>query len=349
MVMDSKQHREQHNHQAVWLGLADASSSNLQIKPNPVESKSGLKSNSNSGLINKRLHLQEGPIDLVIKASGRDDACDLAYRNMEARFEGLLSSLVEELPALRTNMSDLLAGLDSRRQASPFRGPVACRMYQACLQTLEHAEVEAEVTPMAAVAGAVADHVLAAAADIPGLTSLYVNNGGDIAFHLQAGEEFICGICDYESAMTACDAGSIGSARSAQIKIRHDNPVRGIASSGRLGRSFSLGIADSVTVLADNAALADVVATVLANQVDLPDHPAVQRISANELDPDTDLGDRMVVTDLAALTKQDIHTALQGGARCAEPLVQSGLIHAAYLSLRGEHTAVSSKQQLPVT
>ena len=325
--MGSEHLREHHAHQAAWLAGGVASTVQ-NLSPS-----------------NKRLHLQEGPIDLVIRASGSDHACEMAYHKMETEFNGLLSSLVDELPALRTPMSKLMGSVEQPLQTSPFQGPVARRMHSACQQTLDH--VSAEVTPMAAVAGAVADQVLGAAADIPGLSSLHVNNGGDIAFHLQAGEEFICGICDYENAMTGGDEGPHAKARSAQIVIRHNDPVRGIASSGRLGRSFSLGIADSVTVLAENAALADVAATLVANQVDLPKHPAVQRSSASELDPDTDLGDSLVVTGLGVLTKQDIHSALQAGARYAQPLVQSGLIHAAYLSLRGEHSVVGRQCQLP--
>ena len=313
-------------HQVAWL--ADRRTIRVE-KPSPQK---------------KRLHLQEGPIDLVIRATGSDDACELAYSNMENTFKGLLAGLVSELPALRTTLSELKSGVELQHRKSPFQGPVANRMYHACQHTLDH--VCAEVTPMAAVAGAVADHVLAAAKNIPDLTSLHVNNGGDIAFYLQAGEQFRCGICDYENAIAGNSVHPAGTARSAQIVIHDHDPVRGIASSGRLGRSFSLGIADSVTVLAENAALADVVATLIANQVDLPQHPGVQRMAARELDPDTDLGMQLVVTGLGDLGRREIHNALQRGARYAETLVKSGLIHAAYLSLRGEHSVVN-RESLP--
>jgi uncharacterized protein len=74
------------------------------------------------------------------------------------------------------------------------------------------------------------------------------------------------------------------------IEITRDMPVRGIATSGRHGRSLSLGIADSVTVLAATAAAADAAATLIANAVDLPGHAAVRRAPACSLDPDSDLG-----------------------------------------------------------
>ena len=78
-------------------------------------------------------------------------------------------------------------------------------------------------------------------------------------------------------------------------------PVRGIATSGWRGRSFSLGIADAVTVLADRAAMADAAATIIANAVDLPGHPGVVRVPARDLAPDSDLGDRLVTQGVGEL------------------------------------------------
>ena len=83
--------------------------------------------------------------------------------------------------------------------------------------------------------------------------------------------------------------------------IDADDPARGIATSGRHGRSFSLGIADAVTVLARTASQADAAATIIANAVDLPGHPAIVRCPANELQPDSDLGARLVTRDVGAL------------------------------------------------
>ena len=76
---------------------------------------------------------------------------------------------------------------------------------------------------------------------------------------------------------------------------------RGIATSGRHGRSFSLGIADAVTVLAKTASQADAAATIIANAVDLPGHPGIVRLPANELQPDSDLGARLVTRGVGAL------------------------------------------------
>jgi hypothetical protein len=117
------------------------------------------------------------------------------------------------------------------------------------------------------------------------------------------------------------------------IEVTHDMPVRGVATSGRHGRSLSLGIAESVTVLASSAAEADAAATLIANAVDLPGHPAVRREPARVLDPDSDLGDRMVTVDVGPLSCAEIDAALAAGAETAEDMIDNGLLHAAVLVL----------------
>jgi len=113
-----------------------------------------------------------------------------------------------------------------------------------------------------------------------------------------------------------------------------DDPVRGIATSGWRGRSFSLGIADAVTVLADRAAAADAAATIIANSVDLPGHPAIVRVPARELAPDSDLGERPVTQAVGSLTAEEVDQALAAGTRTAERLVRMGLIRSTALCLR---------------
>jgi ApbE superfamily uncharacterized protein (UPF0280 family) len=110
-------------------------------------------------------------------------------------------------------------------------------------------------------------------------------------------------------------------------------PVRGVATSGRHGRSLSLGIADSVTVLASSAAEADAAATLISNAVDLPGHPAVRRERACTLDPDSDLGERMVTVDVGPLSEADVDVALAKGRDAAAEMIEDGLLHAAVLVL----------------
>jgi len=126
--------------------------------------------------------------------------------------------------------------------------------------------------------------------------------------------------------------------------IAADDPSRGIATSGRHGRSFSLGIADAVTVLAPTAARADAAATIIANAVDLPGHPAVVRIRADELQPDSDLGARLVTRDVNVLEQCEILSALEAGADKARALLAAGLIDGAALRLQGKTRVVALKE-----
>jgi ApbE superfamily uncharacterized protein (UPF0280 family) len=125
--------------------------------------------------------------------------------------------------------------------------------------------------------------------------------------------------------------------------VDFDHPARGIATSGRHGRSFSLGIADAVTVLARTAAQADAAATIIANAVDLPGHPAVLRCPAHDLQPDSDLGARLVIRDVGNLSHYEIKEALEAGANKARALLARGLIESAALRLHGETRIVTPK------
>jgi ApbE superfamily uncharacterized protein (UPF0280 family) len=252
----------------------------------------------------KRLHLQHGPIDLIIEANGHADQVGKAYAAARARFETVLSVLAEELPTLRTLMPG--AGLD-------LSGPIAQRMV-----TVVRPFWKSKVTPMAAVAGSVADEMLCAMCATADLSRAYVNNGGDIALHLADGETF-----------------SIASANG-PVAVRSTDPVRGIATSGWRGRSFSFGIADSVTVLAATAAQADIAATLIANEVDLPRSIKIRRAPAAALYPDSDLGQRRVTVEVAELTAGEVNTALARGLEFAGLLQSRDLIVAATLGLNDE-------------
>jgi hypothetical protein len=189
------------------------------------------------------------------------------------------------------------------------------------------------ITPMAAVAGSVAEEILGVMVESADLNRAYVNNGGDIALHLANGEHFTVGLADLPDAP--------GVLRT--MVVHADDPTRGVATSGRHGRSFSLGIADAVTVLARTASQADAAATVIANAVDLPGHPAIKRRPACDLQPDSDLGGRLVTRDVGALSRGEIEDALEAGAACARKLLAAGLIDGAALRLRDEMIVVGTK------
>jgi ApbE superfamily uncharacterized protein (UPF0280 family) len=266
----------------------------------------------------RRLHLQDGPIDLIVEARGNQSDIRAAYDAAVRRFTGLLDTLCDELVELR-------------KPADPancrLRGKVARRMHE----TVAPYAAEHFITPMAAVAGAVAEEILGAMVDAASLERAYVNNGGDIALHLTDEEHFTVGLMDRPD--------QHGLMRTTIIDA--DDPARGIATSGRHGRSFSLGIADAVTVLARTAAQADAAATIIANAVDLPAHPAILRCPAQDLDSDSDLGTRLVTRDVGALQAFEIAAALEAGTRKARLLLARGLIESAALRLHGETRIVA--------
>jgi len=267
-----------------------------------------------------RWHFQHGPIDLIIQAGGDADAVRRATENAWLRFGAILPELVAELAQLRQPV----------RGANTLRGPVARRMHEAC-----GPHSARFITPMAAVAGAVADEIIAFFRSEAGVERAYVNNGGDIALHLSAGQSYKVGLFTDLARFDGSDDLQLDGG----FVIDAALPVRGIATSGWRGRSFSLGIADSVTVLAANAAAADAAATIVANAVN-SDHPAVRRAPASSLKDDTDLGDLPVTVDVGDLPYNEVRAALEKGAAKADALLREGVIHGAVLALRGQMNVV---------
>ncbi|UVK55670.1 UPF0280 family protein [Mesorhizobium sp. AR02] len=259
----------------------------------------------------KRLHLNHGPIDLIVEAFGEADECRAAYAQAVTRFQTILIELVEELPELRLPAFFLAP--------RTFAGPTARRMEAAVMPL-----AECFITPMAAVAGSVADEMLAALLAGRKLDRAYVNNGGDSALHIGMGRSIGLAV-----------AGT-GNGMADRITIRAEDGVGGVATSGWRGRSFSLGIADAVTVLARTGAEADAAATLIANAVDLPGNPAIKRIPARELSPDSDLGARLVTQGVGTLALGEVARALDNGLAVAEDFRRRGLIAASALFLGGE-------------
>ena len=266
-----------------------------------------------------RLHMQDGPIDLIIQAFGAGREIERAYEAAATRFTSVLDELCNELPILRQPAHEngpLPAGIIARRMTAAVM-PFASRIF---------------ITPMAAVAGAVAEEILNAMTSSAELSRAYVNDGGDIALHMQSGEKFVIGMIDRPDRPSLFGTTTLDASHS----------VRGIATSGWRGRSFSLGIADAVTVLANTAAAADAAATIIANAVDLPGHPTIQRVPARDLAPDSDLGERLVTQGVGELTAREIHMALDNGACVAESLRSFGLIRAAAMHLTGETRVIGA-------
>ena len=264
-----------------------------------------------------RWHLHHGPIDIVAEAHG--DAVEVAVAHELAwlRFQAVLDELVGELRLLHQPVGEDCA----------LRGPIARRMWDAC------APFRAGfITPMAAVAGSVAQE-LVACYHRPGIERAWINNGGDIALHLAPGHSARVGLFADLARFDLRDTGPL--ATDGQFELHADMPVRGVATSGWRGRSFSLGIADSVTVLAATAAQADAAATVIANAVDVQD-PGIHRLPASACKDDSDLGDILVTRNVGSLAPQQVRRALDAGVARAEALQRMGLVWSVVLVCQGQ-------------
>lgn len=268
-----------------------------------------------------RWHFQHGPIDIVIGADGDVAALTAAHEAAWQRFQTVLPELVAELPTLRLPV----------RGPCPLQGVVARRMWNAC-----RPHHSAFITPMAAVAGSVAQELIGAYAR-DGIARAWVNNGGDIALHLAPGASLRVGLFADLARLDPTDICVDG-----HFDVDHAMPVRGVATSGWRGRSFSLGIADSVTVLARTAAQADAAATMIANAVNVTD-ARIRRAPANALKDDSDLGEIDVTVDVPPLPPELVQRALQAGQRRARELQRDGLIHAAVLVCQSAWLRVSAE------
>jgi hypothetical protein len=287
-----------------------------------------------SGAVRRRLadgrwHFQHGPIDCIVSAEGDAEAVASCTERAWQRFGGVLDELVAELPLLRADLSSVTGA-----QIAPT-GPIARRMVQACRA---HATNGRFMTAMAAVAGSVAEELIGCF-DEPRIRRAFVNNGGDVALHLGPGASFDVGL------FTDPAHGLAGLPLDGRFRVAAASPVRGIATSGWRGRSFSLGIADSVTVLATTASAADAAATVIGNAVDVDDQRIVRR-PANEVRDDSDLVDRLVTCAVPALPAPIVEEALRKGAEQAWREIEAGRIVAALLCLQGRSRACGGPRSL---
>lgn len=115
----------------------------------------------------------------------------------------------------------------------------------------------AQVGPMAAVAGAVAEYTGTQLMGCSG--QVIVENGGDIFIKSES------------DTILSIYAGDSPFSMTTGIRVKkHDRPYGICTSSGTFGHSKSFGKADAVTVLSDSCVLADAVATKLCNMVQNP-------------------------------------------------------------------------------
>ena len=248
-----------------------------------------------------KLFLRHGPINIVLEAIGIDK--DLAYQNVKEYFETILEQLVLDMDLLKKEV------VFNRK----FNNKISQSMQDA---TEKYSPTF--ITPMAAVAGSIADNILRVLINDTNLEKAYVNNGGDVSFYLNKNQIM---------------KSSLAAIPNMIAEIKYKDKSRGIATSGWRGKSFSRGIADSVTVLADNAAMADAAATMIGNAVDIYNHPKIKKRPANEIYEDSDLNNLLITFEVGNLTKFEIKEALKNGYQTALQYVENDLINTALIQL----------------
>lgn len=282
-------------------------------------------------LSGNRVHMQHGPIDLIVQAEGDPDAVQTAHQQAQTMFKQVLPTLVTELSRLRQPVDPF--------GSNPMVGPVARRMWQACHLFAHHRFI----TPMAAVAGSVAQHILVPY-QTEGIDRAWVNNGGDIAMHLTANTRLRLGLfSDLASVLPVIMQARLPEL-DAMATICAETGIGGVATSGWAGRSHSLGIADSVTVFASTASVADAGATLIANAVDVDDDAIVRR-PANHLSDDTDLGDHLVTVQVPRLAYDKVELALARGQAMAQACVDAGIVHSVVLVCQGQVVSANRSVQ----
>ena len=254
---------------------------------------------------------ESGPMRLVISASiGKVVQTKTALRAAEESY-GFLERVARHRKFLGRQF------LETREQ---IRDPLALKMINSVLTIGDE-----DLTPMAAVAGTIADEVADFLFEL-GMTKVVVDNGGDVAIR-----------ADREDPVTVGIRPDVNDrAVSYVIGLDPDLRSHGVATSGLGGRSLTRGIASAATVVARTASLADAAATAVANASFLEDEQVLRR-PAEEIDPYTDIAGLDITVKVGPLSEEMKSRAVSQSIRRAEDLVQQGVILGAFVAVQGMH------------
>lgn len=253
--------------------------------------------------------IDSGPVQMSITAERRGEPIAQELRKLEEPVNRWLDDLRRYLPFAKMPWPQLPKGTE----------------YPKILNKMIHAVSltgESDLTPMAAVAGSMSE-LICEYLETRGASKVLVNNGGDIAVYLGTGEKTRIGIVP-----------QLGAKPSHYFDLE-GKQIAGIATSGRGGRSFTLGIADAAVAVAATSSVADACATVLGNSVNA-DSPLIERRAAKELDPATDIPELPVTVAVSSLPQNLKEEALERGLKKARKLIKENLIYGAALFVQGE-------------
>lgn len=236
-----------------------------------------------------RVYVDYGPVSMVMMASKngvvQTELCSEAAR--------LIPDLLTEISHSRQLLSQFSSTIELREGDLNDLGGLPLKMVEAVKQVQEPT-----LTPMAAVAGTLADF-LADWIEAQGVDKVLINNGGDIAIRLQGNQSVKIGI------LPKVEIGKLEKT----VTIRAEAGVGGVCTSGLGGRSFTRGIANAVTVFSKRCCIADACATHLANASYVQSAAVITELAGNLL-PDSDIADLEVVTQVGKLTLEEVSQSL---------------------------------------
>ena len=264
------------------------------------------------GLIDSESVLAEcGPMRLVIRAWNKDQPLIEQARRAAEESIGYLERIARCRPQLSLPIPKIKKLPEDE---------LALRMI-----TSVRAIGDEDLTPMAAVAGTIADAVADWLFE-NGATRVIVDNGGDIAIRLAKDESAAVGVRPQVTSPLISHV----------IHLDSDRSAWGVTTSGIGGRSFTRGIASAVTVAATKAGMADAAATAIGNACFVEAEGVLQRPAA-DVDPNTDLKGVSITTKVGKLRPAKIAAALNSARKQAELLSQRNIIVGAFIALQNAH------------
>ena len=258
-----------------------------------------------------KLYIENGPTNIIAEAFSLDKK---EIYNLICEYSSkYLKDLSLEIDNLKRPTSE----------NKKFKSEIANRMFNSTKLFLPDF-----ITPMASVAGAISESILLKVLEKYSVNKIYINNGGDISLYVSESEKFNF---------------SIGGETSYIFEYANLNGIGGIATSGWKGRSFSSGIADSVTVIAEKASIADAAATIICNKIDLKNSNKIIKKKANDFYENTDLDDRLITVSVENLTEQEIEKAISKGKITSEYFIAKNIIKSVIINLQNNILIIGHK------
>ncbi len=240
----------------------------------------------------KRLHLRNGPVNLIIQAFGQPAQLGRAYEAGIERARALVVELAEDLPRLQAQEAFLSAV-----------GLRAAAATQA---------VPGGLPPVAALTGAIADEVLTAMTQAGAFARGFVNNHGAVAFHLAEGESLT---------PQAMDWPEFSRYDSTRVPIPSAARARGMAAGGWHYHGFAFGCVDRIYTAAPSAAVAEAVLGSISAA--MQPRTGMRKVMAGMLEAESVLG-TLEVYPAMDMAEEDIASAMVQAREAAEGLFAAG-------------------------